>query len=68
MLLSTRRMVTFLMAPSAQVSLGQKISSAPLTTQGLLRGGGPPHSPPPPPGPPPSSKTLGRATCFKALH
>ena len=35
---------------SAQVSLGQKNSSAPLTTQGLLRGGLP-HSPPPPPHP-----------------
>ena len=46
----------FSLAPSAQVSLGQKISSAPsppLTTQGL-RGGGPPTAPHPPPlGPPP---------------
>ena len=40
------------LAPSAQVRLGQNISSAPLT-QGLLRVGGPPHSPPPPPLAPP---------------
>ena len=48
----------FSLAPSAQVSLGQKISSAPLaplTTQGPLAGGG--GSPPQPP-PPPLSKTL----------
>ena len=41
---------------------GQKncsVPSAPLATQGLLRGRGvPPHSPPPPPGPPPLRKAL----------
>ena len=42
------------LAPSAQVSLGQRICSAPLTTQGPLGGGGgPPTAPPPIPlGPP----------------
>ena len=40
----------FFLAPSAQVSFGQRISSvplAPLTTQGLLRGGGGCRTPPP---------------------
>ena len=57
----------FSLVPSAQVSLGQKISSpplAPLTTQGLLRRGGVPPTAPPthPPWTPPTphlSKTLG---------
>ena len=38
----------FSSAPLVQVSLGQTISSAPLTTQGLLRGRVPPTAPPPP--------------------
>ena len=51
---------------SAQVSLGQNICSAPLTTQDLLLGGWSlpqPHPPPPlgPPHPQPLGKTLGRS-------
>ena len=48
----------FSLAPSELVSLGQKISSAPLTAQGLPGGGGSPPQPPPPPTwtPPPQPK------------
>ena len=57
---------SFLWHPSAQVSLGQEVSSvplAPLTTQGLLSGGGgfPPTAHPPTPlgtPPPPLRRTL----------
>ena len=57
----------FSLAPTAKVSLGQKNSSAPLTTQGLLRGGGVPPTAPPTPPPLDPPKNSGNAPALQVL-